>query len=95
MCPTYLTCALKRARFCASETMHGMPTCNATPAPANGNEPSLISGCGGNATSRWRLGGSNAEAGWKRMAEAVLRMLELEILRTCRDGGGGLGGEGG
>ena len=29
------------------------------------------------------------------MAEAVLRVLELEILRTWRDRGGGLGGEGG
>ena len=81
----YLTWALKRARFCESETMHGIPMWKAKPAPVKGLKSSVIFSSMSDAASIRRFGGSNAEAGWSRWRDALLRKLALLFLRSCRD----------
>lgn len=84
MCPIYLTWALNLALVWESETIHGIPMWKAKPAPVNVSRPSAPFRVRGKALSSNRWGGSKAEAGWKRRAEAVLRELELLDLRVGR-----------
>jgi len=89
---------LNLALFFANDTIHGIPTCKARPAPEYGFEPSVMASWIGDGISSRRFGGSNAEAGCERRADAVLRELELLDLRIRRGmltGGGSFVGDDG
>jgi hypothetical protein len=83
----YLTLARNLALFFSRDTIHGIPTLSATPAPSKASLPSAISsgvGWTGGAGLEGRGGGSNALAGWILIVLVLERVDPLDVLRVLR-----------
>jgi hypothetical protein len=78
----YLTLARNLALFFSRDTIHGIPTLSATPAPSKASLPSAISSGVG-----WTGGAGlegNALAGWILIVLVLERVDPLDVLRVLR-----------